>query len=55
MTVDKDSTKPNSNFLYIKPILSLSESISKKNNLNNISKKNIKVEEDDKRINFQKK
>ena len=47
MTVDKDSTKPNSNFLYIKPILSLSESISKKNNLNNISKKNIKVEEDE--------
>jgi len=46
MTVNKESMKPN-NYLYIKPILSLNESISKKNNLSNIGKKNEKVEEDE--------
>ena len=41
----KESIKSN-NFLYIKPILSLNESISKKNNINNKSK-NKEIEEED--------
>ena len=45
MTEYKDSLK-NNNYLYIKPILSLSDSISK-NNINDIEKKKAKEEDDE--------